>query len=86
MNDTDAGVEARYHAMLSSLPPQERLRRAAAMFSDARKLVEESIRFRKAGASVCDLKIELFRRLYACDFSESELAAIITHLTKHFHE
>jgi hypothetical protein len=86
MNDTDAAVEARYRAMLLSLAPQERLRQAAEMFSDARKLVEESIRLRHARGSVGERKIELFRRLYECDFSESELAAIITHLTRHFDE
>lgn len=83
MNDTDTAVEARYRAMLLSLPPQERMRRAAAMFSDARKLVEESIRLRHAQAGTDELKIELFRRLYACDFSEPELSAIIAHLTGH---
>jgi len=84
MNDTSETVEARYRVMLLSLPPQERMRRAAAMFSDARKLVEKSIRLRHAQASAGELKIELFKRLYACDFSEPELSAIIAHLTSHF--
>jgi len=86
MNDTDATVETRYREMLLSLPPEERMRRAAAMYSDARKLVEESIRLRNNRANAAELKVELFRRLYACDFSESELSAIIAHLTRHFND
>jgi hypothetical protein len=86
MNDTDAQIETRYREMLLSLPPQKRMRRAAAMYSDARKLVEESIKLRNAQTSAGDLKIELFRRLYACDFSEQELAAIIAHLTRHIND
>jgi hypothetical protein len=52
------------------------------MFTDAKQL-EESIRQQNGSLTAIELKIEMFRRLYACDFSERELSAIIAHLISH---
>lgn len=82
MNDTDRNIATRYREMLMSLPPGERLRCAAGMFSDAKKLVEMSIRHKQKALSEAEIKIEIFKRFYACDFSASELANIISHLAK----
>ena len=82
MNDTDTAIESRYREMLMRLPPQERLLRASGMFSDAKKLVEESIRQQMGQLTEVEMKTELFKRFYACDFSPRELAAIIAHLAK----
>jgi len=83
MNDTNTAVETRYREMLMRLPPRRRLEMADAMFTDAKKLVEESIRQQNGALTSIELKIEIFRRFYACDFSDHELSTIIDHLTRH---
>lgn len=83
MNDTDTAIENRYREMLMNLSPLQRLHMAAGMFTDAKKLVEESIRRQKGQISDIEMKIELFKRFYGCDYSLQDLTAIIAHLKSH---
>ncbi|MBU1105398.1 MAG: hypothetical protein KKB51_01925 [Candidatus Riflebacteria bacterium] len=83
MNDTSMAVEIRYREMLMRLSPLQRFHMASGMFTDAKILVEESIRQQMGQITDAELKTELFKRFYACDFSETELAAITAHLKFH---
>lgn len=80
MSDTDSKVEEIYQKMLCSLSPQKRLKMAAEMFSDCRKIVIDSLRQQSLPEE--KIRIEVFQRFYKCDFTESECEKILAHLQK----
>lgn len=82
MNDTEPVISEKYLEMLMRLPPQERLKMAGRLFSDARKLVEASIRLEMRNITDMEMKVELLKRFYGSDFSEVELSTIIAGLRR----
>ncbi len=65
MSDTSPEVQDRFHSMLMALSPADRLRRACAMFSTAKRLATAAI-LSEHGHALDEetLKRELRRRLY----------------------
>ena len=82
VSDTSPEVEARYRAMLLARSPEERLRMAGSMFSDARRLVVASILAANPTASPGDIRRELFLRFYGHEFDEGTRARIIARLER----
>jgi hypothetical protein len=78
MNDTDKKTEKIYKKMLSGLLPQKRMHLAAEMFSTARQIVIASLRQQKLTEN--QIRIQLFQRFYASDFSEEEKKQILNYL------
>jgi hypothetical protein len=67
MNDTPPAVRELYRDMLLRLTPGERLAMACEMFTTAGVLMRAGI----AATDECEVRRELFRRLYARDFSDA---------------
>lgn len=78
MNDTEKEVAEIYRKMLCSLTPQRRLVMAAEMFSDCRRIVKCSLQ--QQSLTDQDIRLEIFRRFYAGDFTKVECEKIIAHL------
>ncbi len=78
MNDTEKEVAEIYRKMLCRLSPQKRLKMAAEMFSDCRKIVIDSLRQQNLPDQ--DVRLEIFKRFYASDFTKSECEQILAHL------
>ena len=76
MNDTPPDVQARFDALMASRTGSERVEMMFSMNATARAIVISSIRAAQPNISDADLRACLFERLYASDFSASELAVI----------
>jgi hypothetical protein len=79
MNDTEKKTEEVYRKMLSGLLPQKRMQMAAEMFSTARQIVIASLR--QQNLTEKQIRLQLFKRFYAADFSEEEKKQILNHLS-----
>ncbi len=78
MNDTEKEIAEIYRKMLCNLSPQTRLKMAAEMFSDCQKIVKDSLQQQNLPDQ--DIRLEIFRRFYCCDFTKVECEKIIAHL------
>lgn len=78
MNDTENKIAEIYQKMMLSVSPQNRLKMAAEMFSDCRRIVLNSLQ--QENTPEKDIRIKLFQRFYACDFSKSDCEKILSYL------
>ncbi len=77
MNDTSPEVEAIYRRMLLAKSGAERVRMASAMFKDARRIVESSIRAADPGIDEVGLRQAVFLRFYGHEFAPAERERIL---------
>lgn len=79
MQDTHPDFEQMQYKMIMSRTPQERFMMGMEMIESARKLVEYGIRHKNPAISEIELKVEIFKRFYADDFSQEELEKVVRH-------
>ena len=77
MKDTSSEIERIQKEIFYKKSISERLSIGVQMIEEGKKFVEFSIKSSNKNISQSDLKIEVFRRFYAKDFSESQLEIII---------
>ncbi|HEY3376329.1 MAG TPA: hypothetical protein VGL77_02445 [Armatimonadota bacterium] len=76
MRDTPTDIEQRISKMMQSRSPQERLLMVNNMFHTGKALVLASISAQRRELTPQQTRAQLFRRMYAADFTEEELATI----------
>ncbi|MGH7286114.1 MAG: hypothetical protein ACRELY_31730 [Polyangiaceae bacterium] len=64
MNDTSAGARDRYHVLLRSRKPSERLEQASALSRSVRDLALAGLRARHPKADDAELRARLIVRIY----------------------
>jgi hypothetical protein len=77
MSDTHPSVESRFHEMIMSRSPEERLRMGCSMFDTAKEIVRSSIRERNPNLSEREMRKEIFLRFYGNDFSPQQKEKIL---------
>jgi hypothetical protein len=80
MNDTPPEVAARLNALFAQRSGDDRVRMACEMFDLARALMIGNIRAENPGIAGPELRVKIFERTYAEDFSPDDRARIITRL------
>lgn len=70
VRDTAPTADARYHELLRSLAPHERLERAMALTRSVRALAEAGIRSRHPHADGAEVRARLAVRLYGRDVAQ----------------
>ena len=80
MNDTSPEVAARFKSLLRERSGSDRVRMVSDMFDAARALVIASVKAQRPDISDAALRVEVFKRFYANDFTPEELAAIVRRL------
>jgi len=80
MSDTPVDIEARFHKMILSLAPAQRLIMACRMFSTAQTLVRAGILQEGKQLDAEALRERLFKRLYGQDFRTSASEKILRYL------
>ena len=80
MNDTPPDAAARFASLLRERSGSDRVRMVSDMFDTARALVIASVKAQRPDISEVALRVEVFKRFYANDFSPEELAAIVRRL------
>lgn len=76
MRDTPPDIEQRISQMMQSRSPKERLLMVNNMFHTGQALVLASIAAQGRELTPQQIRAQLFRRMYAADFTEEELATI----------
>ena len=74
---TPPSVDQRVRSMMASRTPLQRLRMACRMFATARALGSAG-----TASFGTDVRVHLFTRMYARDFSDAEIERIVTYLTR----
>lgn len=67
LRDTSAAARDRYFELLRALPPEARLRKAAALTHAVRELAVAGIRLQHPNASPEEVQMHLAMRLYGAD-------------------
>jgi hypothetical protein len=80
MNDTSPAMNKRFHELVMSRTPLDRLKMASRMFDSGRKLAIAGIEDREKGLSDGQIRTRLFIRLYGRDFPPEKLSEIISKL------
>jgi hypothetical protein len=80
MNDTTPEAAARFESLLRERSGSDRVRMVSDMFDTARALVIANVRVQRPDITDAALRVEVFKRFYANDFSPEDLAAIIRRL------
>ncbi|MFO7898097.1 MAG: hypothetical protein R6V58_03440 [Planctomycetota bacterium] len=81
MNDTPPDVQKRYHDMLMSVPPVERLKMAGRMFDAAKTFARAGI-IAEGVRDEGEIRRRLFLRFYGRDFSPAECEKILAQLDR----
>lgn len=81
MNDTPPDVQKRYHEMLMSVSPVERMKMAGRMFDAAKAfaragIIAEGVRDER------EIRRRLFLRFYGRDFSDAKCEKILAHIDR----
>ncbi|MDA8146967.1 MAG: hypothetical protein M0Z27_13030 [Thermaerobacter sp.] len=79
-SDTSPEVAARYRQLLMAKSGQERMLLGAAMYAQARKIVEASVRGYDPDASDREVRRQVFLRFYGRDFDAPTLQTILARL------
>lgn len=80
MRDTPPDIEQRISQMMQSRTPEERLLMVNDMFHTGKALVLASLSAQRQELTPEQVRAQLFRRMYAADFTEEELATICAQL------
>ncbi|MDX2306413.1 MAG: hypothetical protein NW226_26625 [Microscillaceae bacterium] len=79
MNDTNPEMRKKQLEIIFQMTPRQRFEQGLQMIDFVRNTVENSIKKKIPDISATQLKIEIFKRYYGKDFSESEKTRIIQH-------
>lgn len=79
MNDTHPEMHKKRLEIIFRLTPEERLSQGFEMMEFAQNAVKNSILNQNATLSETELKVEVFKRYYANDFSDKEKERIFRH-------
>ena len=79
-SDTSPDVERRFEALLARRSGSDRVRMACDMFDLARALVIANIRAGEPDIGDRELRVKIFERLYASDFTAEGCAAVVARL------
>jgi len=82
MRDTSPEIEKRMLELFTERTPAERLRMASGMFDTGIALMKAGILDQQPDLTENELKIAIFRRLYADCFSKAEIERIVQFLTR----
>ena len=77
MKDTSPLMALRFHQLIMTKSPEERLLMSFSIFDAAKKIINNSILNQRLKLSPEQLKIELFLRFYGIDFDEAEKKKIM---------
>ena len=77
MSDTHASIETKFHQMIMSRSPEERLRMGCSMFDTAKEIVRSSILEIDPHISSQELKKKIFLRFYDQDFGPEQKKKIL---------
>ena len=80
MTDTHESIKARFHQMLMSRSPLERLKMGCSMFDSARQIVRSSILDQNPHSSLLEIKKAVFLRFYGHDFNPDQKEKILSSL------
>jgi hypothetical protein len=86
VNDTSPEMAARFEGLLRKRSGSDRLRMVSDMFETARALVIANVRAQQPDISALELRAQVFRRLYASDFTTEDLASIVDRLKARWEE
>jgi len=86
MNDTSLEIDKKVHALAMSRTAEERLIMGCSMFDVSKQIVRDSIIEKNPQISKKELKQEIFKRFYGCDFEEQTLKKICLHLSSNTSE
>jgi hypothetical protein len=80
--DARQTIAAEQIRLLAALTPQARLKMAAAMWVDGKRLVEAGLRAQGISDPMT-LRLRIFRRIYASDFDAATMDRITERLAHH---
>ena len=80
MTDTHESIRVRFHQMLMSRSPLERLKMGCSMFDSAKQIVRSSILDQKPESSPQEIKKAVFLRFYERDFNPDQKEKILSSL------
>ena len=80
MNDTSPEAAAQFESLLRERSGSDRVRMVSDMFDTARALVIANVKAPRPDITDAALRVEVFTRFYANDFSPADLAAIVCRL------
>ena len=80
MNDTSPEAAARFESLLRERSGSDRVQMVSDMFDTARALVIANVKAQRPEITAAALRVEVFKRFYANDFTPEELAAIVRRL------
>ena len=80
MNDTSPAAAARFESLLRGRAGSDRVRMVSDMFDTARALVIANVKAQRPDITDAALRVEVFKRFHANDFSPADLAAIVCRL------
>jgi hypothetical protein len=83
MNDTTEEARKKQLEIIFSKTPEERFMMGIEMIDYVRMVVENSIRAENPNISPIELKIAVFKRYYAHEFSQEEIARIEESMRKY---
>ena len=84
MHDTPAEIETLLNARYAAMTPEEKLRIVGQMYDEAMSLMEAGIRRRHPDISAEELRVAIFRRMYADCFTEAEMLRIERAIVQRF--
>jgi hypothetical protein len=77
VSDTAQAVEERLRALYGARTAAQRVEMATSMFTSAKEIARAGIRMELGDIPECEMRRQLFLRLYGGDFSATQLAAIL---------
>lgn len=77
MSDTAPAIEERLRALYAARTAAQRVEMATSMFTGAKEFARAGIRMEFGDIPECEMRRQLFLRLYGGDFSETQRAAIL---------
>ncbi len=77
MTDTHESIKVRFHQMMMSRSPLERLEMGCSMFDTAKEIVRNSIINQGLGSSPQEINRQIFLRFYSQDFDEDQQKKIL---------
>ena len=82
MGDTPEHIEQMQYDMIMSRTPAERMAMASSMFESCRRLVAAGIQCDGKPRTPAELRVEVFRRIYADDFAPEEMDVIVREMLR----
>src|SRR5687768_181708 len=86
MNDTTIDMQKKQAEILLAMSPYERFMQGVEMINYVRMVVENSIKTKQPHISEINLKIEVFKRYYSKDLSQTIIEEFIRNLKSRYQQ